>query len=103
VHGLRRTYHRLRSCFGRTGWNSNLISVRLETVLALVQDRCTGSANVPQTKKLFRTHPMELLDDEAQVEARFGPFGDSAHLDGRYVHGLRQTYHWLRNHFTRTR
>jgi hypothetical protein len=28
---------------------------------------------------------MELLDDEAQVEDRFGPFGDSAHLDGRYV------------------
>jgi hypothetical protein len=21
-------------------------------------------------------HPMELLDDEAQVEARFGPIGD---------------------------
>jgi hypothetical protein len=39
---------------------------------------------------------MELLDDEAQVEARFDPFADSAHLDGRYVHSLRQTYHWLR-------
>jgi hypothetical protein len=49
----------------------------------LVQDRCTGSANVPQAKKLFRMHPMELLDDEVQVEARFGPFGDSANLDGR--------------------
>ena len=24
---------------------------------------------------------MELLGDEAQVEARFGPFGDSASLD----------------------
>jgi hypothetical protein len=36
-------------------------------------------------------HPMELLDDEAQVEARFGPFGDSANLDERYVHGLRRT------------
>ena len=24
---------------------------------------------------------MELLDDEAQVEARFGLFGDSANLD----------------------
>jgi hypothetical protein len=41
-------------------------------------------------------HPMELLDDEAQVEARFGPFGDSANLDERYVHGLRRTYHGLR-------
>jgi hypothetical protein len=28
---------------------------------------------------------MELLDDEAQVEAHFGPFGDSANLDARYV------------------
>jgi hypothetical protein len=28
-------------------------------------------------------HPMELLDDEAQVEARFGTFGDSANLYAR--------------------
>jgi hypothetical protein len=26
-------------------------------------------------------HPMVLLGDEAQVEAHFGPFGDSANLD----------------------
>jgi hypothetical protein len=30
---------------------------------------------------------MELLGDEAQVETRFGPFGDIANLDK--VHGLR--------------
>jgi hypothetical protein len=30
---------------------------------------------------------MEPLGDEAQVEARFGPFEDSANLDK--VHGLR--------------
>ena len=29
----------------------------------------------------FWTHPMEPLGDEAQVEARFGPFGDSASVD----------------------
>jgi hypothetical protein len=40
---------------------------------------------------------MVLLGDEAQVEARFGPFGDSANLDK--VHGFRQIYHRLRNHF----
>jgi hypothetical protein len=34
-------------------------------------------------------HPMVLLGDEAQVEDRFGPFGDRANLDARYVHGLR--------------
>jgi hypothetical protein len=44
-------------------------------------------------------HPMEFLDDEAQVEARFGPFGDCANLDARYVIGLRRTYHRVRNHF----
>jgi hypothetical protein len=54
-----------------------------------VQDRCTGSVNVPQAKKLFWMQPMELLDDEAQVEVCFGPFGDCANLDARYVHGLR--------------
>jgi hypothetical protein len=36
---------------------------------------------------------MGLLGDEAQVEARFGLFGDSATLDARLVHSLRQTYH----------
>jgi hypothetical protein len=40
-------------------------------------------------------HPMVLLGDEAQVEARFGPFGDSANLDE--VHGLRQMFHTLIN------
>jgi hypothetical protein len=35
---------------------------------------------------------MGLLGDEAQVEARFGPFGDSATLDARLVHGLRRMY-----------
>jgi hypothetical protein len=40
---------------------------------------------------------MVLLSDEAQVEARFGLFGDSANLDE--VHGLRRTYHRLGNQF----
>ena len=46
VHGLCQT--RLRNHFGSTRWNSkvrrlkwNLVSVRLEIVLVLVQDRCT--------------------------------------------------------------
>ena len=46
---------------------------------------------------------MVLLGDEAQVKASFVPFGDSANLDARSVHGLRRTYHRLRNHFGRTR
>jgi hypothetical protein len=36
---------------------------------------------------------MELPVDEAQMDAYFGPFGDSANLDARYVHGLQQTNH----------
>ena len=39
--------------------------------------------NTPQSKELFLTHLFELLDEEAQVEARFGQFGDSANLDAR--------------------
>jgi hypothetical protein len=31
---------------------------------------------------------MVLLGDNAQVDARFGPFGDSANLDARLVHGF---------------
>jgi hypothetical protein len=34
---------------------------------------------------------MVLLGDEAQVEALFGPFGDSADLDTRLVQCLCQT------------
>jgi hypothetical protein len=45
---------------------------------------------------------MVLLDDEAQVEARFCPFGDSANLDARWVHCVRRTYHKLENYFERT-
>ena len=47
-------------------------------------------------------HPMVQLGYEAQVEACFGPFGESANLDERWVHGLRRTFYWLRNHFGRT-
>ena len=45
---------------------------------------------------------MVLLGDEAQLEGSFGPFGDSANLDARSVHGLRRTYHRVGNHFVRT-
>jgi hypothetical protein len=44
---------------------------------------------------------MELLGDEALVEARFGPFGYSANLDE--VHRLRRTNHRLGNRFGRIR
>jgi hypothetical protein len=44
-----------------------------------------------------------LLGNEGQVEARFGPFGDSATLDARLVHRLHQTYHRLENTIGGTR
>jgi hypothetical protein len=43
---------------------------------------------------------MVLLGDEAQVEAHFNPFRDSANLDATLVHGLRRTYHRLGNCFS---
>ena len=46
---------------------------------------------------------MVLVGDEARLEARFGPFGDTANLDARLVHGLRRRYHKLGNHFGPTR
>jgi hypothetical protein len=41
---------------------------------------------------------MEILGDEAQVKASFGPFRDSVS-----VHDLQPAYHRLINHFGRTR
>jgi hypothetical protein len=45
---------------------------------------------------------MELLCDVGHLESCFGPFGDGVSVRARWVHGLRQTYHRLRNHFGRT-
>ena len=45
---------------------------------------------------------MVLLGDEAQLEAHFSPFGDSANLDARLVHGLHRMYHRLGKHFGHT-
>ena len=47
----------------------NLVLVRLEMVLASVQDRCTDSTNCTIGSKLFWMQPMVLLGEEAQVEA----------------------------------
>jgi hypothetical protein len=62
-------YHGLGNHFGCTGWNSqetwvmaNHVSVHLETVLVLVQDRCTVWAK--------RTTGSEIILDEADVTPR---------------------------------
>ena len=58
--------------------------------------------DIPLAQKLFWMHTMVPLGDEAQVEACFGTFGDSANFDARLVHGLRRTYHRLGNRFGHT-
>ena len=45
---------------------------------------------------------MVPLGDEAQVEARFCLFGDSANVVVRLVHSWRRTYNRLENRFGRT-
>jgi hypothetical protein len=77
----------------------NLVLVCLEIVLVLAQDSCAFCAKCTIGSESVWTPAMVLLDDEAQVEARFSPFGDSANLDARWMHGLRPMYRRLRNHF----
>ena len=48
-----------------------------------VQDRCMVCARRTVGSVVILDAPMELPGDEAQVEAHFGLFGDSANLDAR--------------------
>ena len=61
----------------------NLVLVYLEIVLVSVQDRCMVCAKRTMGVDIVFNAPMVLLGDEAQMEARFSPFGDSANLDAR--------------------
>jgi hypothetical protein len=81
----------------------NLILVRLETVLVLVEDRCMVYAKLTIGSESFWMLAMVLLGDEAQVQAGLSPFGDSANLDARWMHGLCRMYRRLRNRFGHTR
>ena len=62
-------------------WNP--VSDHLEIVLVSVQDRCTVCVKRTIGLDIVFNAPMVLLGDEAQVEARFSPFGDSANLYAR--------------------
>ena len=53
-----------------------LVSVHLEMVLILSQDRSTVGAEHTIGSESFWTHPMELLGDVGHVESHFRPFGD---------------------------
>ena len=61
----------------------NLISVRLETVLVSVQDRCIVCAKRTIGLEIVFNTSMVLQGDEAQVEARFSLCGDSGNFDAR--------------------
>ena len=60
-----------------------LVSVCLEIVLVSVQDRCAVCAKRTIGLDIIFNAPMVLLGDEAQVEARFSLFGDSASVGPR--------------------
>jgi hypothetical protein len=68
-----------------------------------VQDRCTVHTEHNIGIEIILDAHDGTPGDVAQVEARFGPFGDSATLDARLVHGLRQTYYRLGNSIGGTR
>jgi hypothetical protein len=57
-----------------------LVSVSIEVVLILIQDRCTDCAECVTAQKSFWAHPMELLGDVGQLESCFGPLGDGVNL-----------------------
>jgi hypothetical protein len=64
LHGLRQSYHRLKNCFGSTGWHSwvtrlkwKLVSVCLETVLVSVQDGGTVCAKCPIGSEIILDTP----------------------------------------------
>ena len=61
----------------------NLVLVRLEIVLLSVRDRCTVCAKRTIGLDIVFNASMVLLGDEAQVEARFSPCGDSGNIDAR--------------------
>ena len=58
----------------------NRVLDRLEIVLASVEDRGTVCTKRTIGSDIVFNSPM-VLGDEAQVEAPFSPFGDSANLD----------------------
>ena len=61
----------------------NLVLVRLKIVLVSVQDSCTVCAKHTIGLEIVLGAPDATARYEAQVEARFGPIGDSVSLDAR--------------------
>ena len=66
---------------GDEGQVEYLVSVRLDIVLILTQDRFAVCAQ--QAQKSFWMRPMEPLGDWGQVESRFGLLGDNVGVGAR--------------------
>ena len=62
---------------------SSHVLVHLEMVLVSVQDRCVVCVKRTIGLETGLDAPMVLQGDEAQVQARFALFRDSANLDAR--------------------
>jgi hypothetical protein len=62
---------------------TKLDSIRLEIVVILTQDRCMVCAKHTVGSEIILGELDGTLGDEAQVEAWFSPFGDSANVDAR--------------------
>ena len=61
----------------------NLVSIRLEIVFVLVQDRCTVSAECIIGSEVVLDAPDGILRDMGLVESHFSPFGDSVSVVAR--------------------
>ena len=61
----------------------NLVSVHLEMVFVLVQDRCMVCAKRTLGSEIILDTPDGTPRCESQVKVQFGPFGDSATPDAR--------------------
>jgi hypothetical protein len=60
-----------------------LVLIQLETMLVSVQDRCTVCAKHTIGSEIILDTLDATPNDEAQMDARFIPFGDSANHDAR--------------------
>ena len=85
MHSLRQTYHRLISHFGRTRsyhkWM--LVSILLEIVLILTQDRSTVCVEHTIGSEIVLDALMERLGEMGHLDSRFFPFGDIISVDAR--------------------
>jgi hypothetical protein len=60
-----------------------LVSIRLEIVIILTQDRCTVGLKRTTGLKIVFDNPIEHLGDVGHVESHFGPFGDHVSIGAR--------------------